>query len=573
MSSSDPATLTLSPSGPVASVAPVSFHPMLPAHLAMLQPSRLSVSRLLMAKAIKQRWRIRLDQWRIDDNAVGSAVYHIDTGAMVFSFSVLSFAPNAQGKTGRIIGRSWDMMGALTEGRVPDADLETMAVELPKLYEGRATPGTLIWARANRSSRAFDHTVQALVAGEQPDIGVLSEVCYLMRNTGLDGNGTFGTRSFLALEADHPLRRPLDAQMLSAYMMRTFSIDLAHHLARVRNPQAPDIDPAIQRYLGVGNGSALGLILFVNNHPRLMHNWLTARQHAIQAACALQVGADSLEVTMLDRMIRRTIVFRREDRMEYERFADSATVAAELVQVRETLDRLRAQAGQVPTDLFGQLAQWTQAHVHEETCQCLLGLLTELVPDVCDREAEHLAVSEDFLVEPDMPAADLRDLVEREYAWAFEMDVDSEAARRHIWYKSVSAEEPRRGPAAEVEYAFNLGLDLPRLVRDLHAALSNAGTHDTVGDFLVRYPQLRSIVARIQTLRGLDAHSPHMNIMDEQFVPVDIVRLMNVGMHGVDKARDYLGRNLRGVLFHGAPTPSDLAAGAATDWFFPQEPR
>lgn len=259
--------------------------------------------------------------------------------------------------------------------------------------------------------------------------------------------------------------------------------------------------------------------------------------------------------------------------MEYERFADSATVAAELVQVRETLDRLRAQTGQVPTDLFGQLAQWTQAHVHEETCQCLLGLLTELVPDVCDREAEHLAVSEDFLVEPDMPAAELRDLVEREYAWAFEMDVDSEAARRHIWYKSVSAEEPRRGPAAEVEYAFNLGLDLPRLVRDLHAALSNAGTHDTVGDFLVRYPQLRSIVARIQTLRGLDAHSPHMNIMDEQFVPVDIVRLMNVGMHGVDKARDYLGRNLRGVLFHGAPTPSDLAAGVATDWFFPQEPR
>ncbi|MDQ2184802.1 hypothetical protein RBI13_06305 [Alcaligenaceae bacterium A4P071] len=573
MSSSDPVTLALSSSGAVAPAIPDSFHPMLPAHLAMLQPSRLSVSRSMMAKALKERWRIVLHDWRIDANAVGTAVYHIDTGAMVFSFSVLSFAPTAQGKTGRIIGRSWDMMGALTEGRVSDADLNAMAVELPKLYEGRATPGTLIWARANRSSRAFDHTVQALVAGEQPDIGVLSEVCYLMRNTGLDGNGTFGTRSFLSLEADHPLRRPLDAQMLSAYMMRTFSIDLAHHLARVRNPEAPDIDPAIQRYLGVGNGSALGLILFVNNHPRLIHNWLTARQQAIQAACALRVDAESQEVVMLDRMIARTIAFRREDRMEYERFADSAMVASELAQVRETLDRLRGQTTAGSSDLFGQLARWAQAHVHEETCQCLLGLLTELVPDVCDREAEKLAVSEDFLVEPDMPAADLRELVRREYAWAFEMDVDSEAARRHIWYKSVSAEEPRRGPAAEVEYAFNLGLDLPRLARDLHAALLDAAPHDTVGDVLMRSPQLRNIVARVQTLRGLDAHSPHMNIMDEQFVPVDIVRLMNVGMHGVDKARDYLGRNLRGVLFHGAPTPADMAAGVATDWFFPQEPR
>jgi len=38
------------------------------------------------------------------------------------------------------------------------------------------------------------------------------------------------------------------------------------------------------------------------------------------------------------------------------------------------------------------------------------------------------------------------------------------------------------------------------------------------------------------------------------------------------KTRDFLGRNIRGVLFHGAPLPADLVAGADPDWFHPAEP-
>ena len=85
-------------------------------------------------------------------------------------------------------------------------------------------------------------------------------------------------------------------------------------------------------------------------------------------------------------------------------------------------------------------------------------------------------------------------------------------------------------------------------------------------------PHFRSIVARVQTLAGHAYHSPHMNIMSDDFIPVHIVRLMNVAIHGIDKTRDFLGRNIRGVLFHGAPTPADLIAGADPDWFYPEEP-
>ncbi|GAB1578982.1 hypothetical protein [Bordetella petrii] len=559
---------------PVAAVS--TTHPMQSERLAMLQPSRMSVSRLFMARAIRERWRIRRVRWEIDGRARGQAVYHIDTPAMALSFAIYSFEPTVEGKTGRIIGRSWDMMGALVEGRISEADLQTTAVELPKLYEGRATPGTLVWARANRSSRVFEHTVAALAAGRQPDIAELAQVCYLMRNTGLDGNGTFGTRSYRTLEADHPLRRPLDAQMLSAYMMRVFSIDLAHHLARARNPLAPEIDPAIQRYLGVGNGSALGLILFVNNHPRLMQQWLAARQAAVDMACSLAARPDDPSVALLRRLLERAIVFRRQDRMEYERFADSAMVASELQSLLQRLEEYAGNgtyAGAAP-DIppLAALVAWARQSLHEESVQTFLGLLTELVPDYCDARAESLSADEEFMTIPDMSVAELRGLVEREYAWTHSLDLDSEASRRYVWYKSATAEEPRRGPAAEIEYVYNLGLDLPRLVRALLADLARCADDTSTAHFLLRHPGYRAIVARIQSLRGLDLHSPHMDIMSESFVPVDIVRLMNVGLHGIDKARDYLGRNLRGVLFHGAPTPADIERGADPVWFFPKEP-
>jgi len=63
-----------------------------------------------------------------------------------------------------------------------------------------------------------------------------------------------------------------------------------------------------------------------------------------------------------------------------------------------------------------------------------------------------------------------------------------------------------------------------------------------------------------------------MNMMDDKFIPIDIVGMMNVAIHGIDKTRDYLGRNLRGVLYHGAPLPDEIAAGTSQDWFWPVEP-
>jgi hypothetical protein len=547
---------------------------MQPERLAALQPSRLSASRALLVRAIRERWAITRLEWRIDAKSHGTALYRIETPGGVFDFPVYSFEYRSEGRTGRIIGRAWDMMGALLEGPATPLEIEQTGRELPKLYRGRATPRTLVWCRANRSSRAFNHTVDALANGRQPELAELAQVGYLMRNTGLDGNGTFGTRSFRALETDHVLAPPLAAQMLCAYMMRVFAIDLVHHLARAASPAAVELDLRLQRFIGVGNGSALGLILFVNNHPHLIDRWLDARETAIVAARSITDEGVEPALRRLSMLVGRAQVFRAQDRMEYEAFAPSDAIAEELRRVQRMIGDMQAHANGLRASLYplDALCAAIEPSVHPETFETLLSLMIELVPEVADALITTLAVDEEFTTKPAMPASALREILHTEYGWAFDMDLASLASRRYVWYKSENAEEPRRGPWEEVEWAFNLGLDLPRQVQELDAVLAAVPADASVARVLLAYPGLREFVARVQTLAGLRYHSPHMNIMGEGFVPVHIVRMMNVGLHGIDKTRDFLGRNLRGVLFHGAPTPADLIAGADPDWFYPAEP-
>ncbi len=550
---------------------------MRPERLGAMQPSRLSLSRALVLKALHEHWRVETRRFDIDAEARGTAVYEIVTPGRSFTFCAFSVPPQRTGRTGRIIGRAWDMQGALIEGAPDEATIEATRTELPKLYQGRATPGTLVWCRSNRSMRAFEATVAALADGHQPDVATLATACYLMRNTGLDGNGTFGTRSFLALEADHPLRGALAAQMLTAVLMREFAADLVECLARHRAPgRAVALSPAIRRFLGVGNGSALGLMFFVHNHPRLIHAWIAAREEAIARAKALPLRAGDARILALRDAVLRAARFRAEDRMHYEGFAESALVARELGVVAEALTALHDTSlvrGGSEAWPLAALADGFEGQLHPETIETLLSLMLDLVPEEADRLAGDLIVSEELSVDPAMACGTLRALLKADHGWAFAIDLSAPGARRYAWYKSATAEEPRRGPVDELpEGTHNLGLDLPGLVQALDAALAARPADQPVSRLLAERPDLRQMVARVQGLRGLGYHAPHANIMDADFVPARIVRLLNAAIHGVDKTRDFLGRNLRGVLLHGAPTAADLAAGVSQPWFYPEEP-
>ncbi|WP_028921886.1 hypothetical protein [Pseudonocardia acaciae] len=537
---------------------------MRPERLAALPPSRLSASRALVNRMIAQRWRVEQVRFDVDDRARGEAVYRVHAPGRSFDFMVFSFEPVLEGRTGRIIGTNWDMMGSLVEGVASAGDMRRTKEELPKLYAGRATPGTLVWCRSNRSLRLFDHVIDRLAAGRQPDVDELWRAGYLMRNTGLDGNGTFGTRSYLALEDGHPLAAPYHAQMLAAYLMREFSFDLVEHLARAASSAAVRLDPALRRILGLGNGSALGLVFFANNHPALLDRWLTLRFGAVARARRIPAVAGSRDWRRVAELVQRAIRFYDEDPFTYSGFTAAGAVADGLRRIAKRMDDPER-----AVSTFGDLVD---AELGADAVGVFDAILLELRPDEVDALLRRQPVDERLMARPEQSVGELLNLLDGEYAWTERFDMSAPEQRRFRWYKSRDAEEPRRGPVAEVPDGFEWALDLPGDIARLRAALRTIPPETTVAEFLAAHPAERATVTRAQGLAGRRYHSPHMNMLAADFVPARIVRLLNSAFHGLDKTVDAFGRNVLGLLFHGAPTRDDLAAGTGADWIYPAKP-
>lgn len=540
---------------------------MQPASLAALQPSALSGARALIAKMTRERWQITLQRMDMAADGAGTFLYAIKAPRQEFSFIAFTFPPRTEGRTGRIIGRAWDMMCSLIEGAATEADIETARRELPKLYRGRATPNTLVWGRSNRSMRVFNVTLAALMAGRQPEVDAISNVCYLMRNTGLDGNGTFGTRPYAALGPDHALGGMLEAQLLSAYLMRELSCDLISELARLHAPAtAVPLARELREYFGVGNGSALGLIFYVQKHPRLIDAWIRARETTIATARALT--ADAIDWPGLTALLDRAIRFRTQDRMYYESFTSSTQIAEDLTRIRDAIPQVQSEP--LPLDT---LVTRHQGQISPEALEMLLSILIEQVPAVAAAQSALVAGEDKLELNAAETVADLSAQIARDYPWALAIDMQAPDALDYVWYKSETAEEPRRGLRAEIPEARDLGLDLPGDIQRLQAALAAAPPDQRLSRFLMANPGHRFLIARIHGLRGLAYHTPYANIHSGSFVPIDLVRLMNVGLHGIDKTKDFLQRNLRGILFHGAPSPDTIAAGDPRQWFYPPEPK
>jgi hypothetical protein len=317
-------------------------------------------------------------------------------------------------------------------------------------------------------------------------------------------------------------------------------------------------------------------MFFVHNHPRLLGRWLHIREQALAAARTTEIGQDAKPLDLMLGLLDRAIVYRRQDKTEYDRLTPSAAIADDLEGIRRELGwlRERVRAGAEPTSApLTDFCDSIEGRFCADATETLNSLLIELVPELADGLTDTLVLDEELVGRPEMPVARLREILRAEYRWAFEMDLTSERSQRYIWYKSVNAEEPRRGPREEAPGAFSLGLDLPRLVVALDRDLAATDGKASVARFLLAHPDHRLIVTRVQALAGLPYHSPHADIMSEDFVPAHITRMLNGAIHGLDKTRDAMGRVIRGVLMQGAPLPEELAGGSGDEhWFNPPEP-
>lgn len=547
-----------------------------PRNLGAMQPHRLSASRSFMSKMIREGWRIEREVFELDRSGNGRARYSVSTPGGSLTFIAFMREPSGKNRTGRIIGTSWDMIGALIDGVATHEQVERTAQEMPRLYEGRATSGTLVWFRSNQSLRIFQDVRHALASGQQPDPKDLRRVGYLMRNTGLDGNGTFGTIPFAALPENHPLAVSYHAQMLSAYLMRELSVDLVEELAHLDAPHtAVRLDPSIKRLIGVGNGSALGLAMLFYNRPILVHSYISAYLSVVEQVLTDATLSSPKNLAILENHLARTIAYRSFLKTTYRFFTSNMEIAADLRRIRA---KVRAAIrGEVHpshgTTVLAAIHRQASRQVSKEALHSFNTLLMELAPESLIRvAADQLRFDERLDLDPRTPLSEVRSALVAHYRWALDLPLNHPEHRDRVWYQSRAAEEPRSGPREEVPDAHELIQSYPdaarRLLQEIDAAEDNA----CVGDLIFAHPDLEYITRLVLSLRDKPYAIAHADPHDAEFVPVWLIRFVNSFVHGLDRTEDYMGRDVRGIIFEGAPFRDEIQDADGATWWWSYQP-
>lgn len=534
---------------------------MRPERLGAFWLTRFSFSRLLVERVRKNNWRVELVSRELDGVGRGEVIYRLKTHGGVFHAVFFSNVIAEEEREDRVIAERWDAASALCEGELTAARLAEMRENVPRQEYGRADAETLVWTRGNRSSRFFDYVVDCLAEGNQPEAGYLAQGGYIFRSTAYYGNGKFGLASYEGIEDDHPLAGSYMPQMCHAWLFREFACDLAEFLAARRNPEAVKLAPELRRYLGIGNATGLGLVPFVLNNPGLTHAWVMVREVALGQVKVTRPTAE--EIRKLYQLIGRCIAHFGEGLTDTKGlFADYREVAADLGRVLARLE------GSTIFTSWGEVCEWGEENLHVESQELLHSLLLEVYPACCEWLVPYLEVPRVVGFDPAMGVGELRGIVEEDYGWALGMDLDREEARKYFWYFSADSQEPLmgvRGKDAGVE--MERPLDIPFRVQGLMGDLVGCDEGELVGDFLLRRPEHRLIVQRVQSLRGLRYGEVRTNLMDAAVVPLYLQRFQ-LAQYGMERFVPQSIYWVRVTLMQGVPTAGDVESGWEGEWGF-----
>ena len=537
--------------------------------LGRFHPTRLSFARTLVRRMAREGWRVETALRDLDDDGYGRVVYDVHTPAGVLGFAAFSHHLDPADRTDRVIAERWDASFALTLEPPTPADLERLADNVPRQEAGRCGAGEIVLSRANRSVRLFDDVVAALAAGGQPARDAIGRVGYLMRTTAVYGNGKFGLADFEQVRRRGILTLPFQAEMLTVYLARHFSLELVDHLAARRGGRrAAALDRRRRRALGVGNATGLGMAPFLVNRPQLIGRWIRMREFALARVKEVE-RADPPERARFRALLARARAHVDEWRAQVGDKALGRRLATVVRRLAE-LERLVGPGGD-PNLLAGRrpwatLADW--AGDDAETGELLNSILIELYPDRVDDLETTAGSDEREEVRPGMAVEALQRMVEDRYGWALEVDFDPPESRALFWYYSKEKEEPRLGfryeePGADQE----LRLGIARQAVNLHRTLERADPAMPVGRFLLANPELRQTVRRIQSLDDAPYAEIHENLLDRDCEPVDLLRC-KLSMLGASRFDPKSLLWTRVTFFQGAPLADELEHPGADDWAF-----
>lgn len=520
--------------------------------------TRLSFMRVLLRRLRREDWSFDRPVWRIGADGTGVATYRARGPKRTYTLVAFAHDLPSDRRSDRVIADAWDATFALVDGEIDDEDIERLSSEVPVQEAGRLTDREFVLSRANRSVRVFEHAVDRLSRGEQPDPAVIEPVGYLMRTTAVYGSGKFGAADRDVWAERHEFRGSFQPELLTVWLIRTFSLDLVEHLARMRAPEtAVTFDRVLRRRIGVGNSTGLGMAPFLVNHPALIHAWVDARETALARVRAVEQASPE-EIARFTECVASAI------RMSADWRTDHPVQAQKCEGLRADMDRLAEHleaeplGGRSPWD---RLYRWAESTMTVEGQELTVALMLEPHGSLIDDLSATMSADESTLpaIDGRMKIAELRDRINAIHGWTTSVDFDSAQANARIWYVSEEKLEPRLGERGEEElepYEQPLapGRDAIRLLADLEGWDDGA----KIAEFLLRHPEHRHTVRRLQLVSRLPYAEVRDNTVGADMLPIDLLRC-KLAFFGATKFDPRSDRWVRITMYQGAPFPDELA--------------
>ncbi len=503
-------------------------------------------------------WEYNRDLFELDEKGFGRAVYSFKKNNRIYSLVCFANKINDHERSDRVIATKWDAAFTLHDGIPKKEDLERLYANVPKQEVGRLSFKELTLSRANKSLRVFDHVVESLSNGKQPDIKIISEVGYLYRTTAVYGSGKFGLADRFRIKNRNEIYGPFRLEMMLVYLVRQFTFDQVNHIAKNKNPKkAVELDLRICRNLGIGNSTGLGMAPFIVNHPTLLNNWILAREIALKSIREIKIIDDN-ELRIFMSCVNKSIInvtsWNTESEFQRNKIKN---LISDLNKLKYYLEQKECFNKEFP---FNEIYLWGEKNLGDECIEFLVSLMMEPYDNIVDPLVKKMSSEEEkyFNIPTYRNIEDLKTILENKYSEILKIDFSKKESNQNFWFISKNKEEPRIANRFEEKGAdLEQPLAIARDIKKLYERISTLKNSLSISRFLMDNNDLRHVVRRAFIIENFPYSEIQDNTIGSNLMPIDMLRL-KLSFFGAVKFDPKSDKWLRICMFQGAPLANEL---------------
>ncbi len=525
--------------------------------LGSFHQSKLSFLRSFLSEF--KDWNYSNDLFDLNKNGFGVAVYSFKKRERVYSLVCFANEIKDKERSDRVIATKWDAAFTLYDGTPSRFDIERLKNEVPKQEVGRLSYKELTLSRANKSIRIFNHVVESLSKGTQPNLKLIEKVGYLYRTTAVYGSGKFGLADRFRIKNREEINGPFRLEMMLVYLVRQFTFDQVNHVAKSINPKkAVKLDPKICKNLGIGNSTGLGMAPFIVNHPTLLNNWILSREIALKKIREIK-KVKTRESDLFKNCVRDSIknITSWNTESEYQK----TKIKNLLEDVKKFLNFIEKKLDFNMDYPFNKIYLWLEKETCEECIEYIVSMMMEPFDKITRPLTKEMSSEEEkyFNIPTYRKVKELKKIIKKRYSNILKINFKKKENFQKFWFISKNKEEPRLADNRFKEIGSHLEqpLAIARDIKRLYEKLASYKDNLTIDKFLIKNSELRHVVRRAFIVEKFPYSEIQDNTISEKTIPIDMLRL-KLSFFGALKFDPRSDKWLRICMFQGAPLPDEL---------------